>query len=906
MSDGAMPPINLRCECRQNPLGIDVRWPRLSWEMAENRRGTRQTAYQILVASSEDLVRREEADIWDSGRVASGRSFHVDFGGPALRPRQHCHWAVRVWDEEDRATGLATPVWWEMGLLEAEDWQARWIGVADNAAGNDTGDVPKPCRSHLLRKDFEATGPLTGARAYVSGLGCYELWLNGQRVGRDVLTPGWTTYAKRVQYQTYDVTSLLRPGRNVIGAITGNGWWSSGLGFSRGMSQRTTAGSPRIILQLELEHGDGTSHTIVSDATWRAHPSPIVEDTLYHGEVYDARLEQPGWSEPGFDDGVWAAPKILPDPVDVLVAQQTDTIRVTAELPAVAVTQPQPDVTVFDFGQNHAGRPRLKVTGSRGTRLQIRFAEILTADGMLDRRNLGGARATAAYTLKGSGEEVWEPRFTYCGYRYAELTGCPGQPPANALTSCVLHSAVPVAGRFECSDELLNHIQRNILASQRSNMFSVPTDCPQRDERLGWTGDAQAFAPTACWNMDMASFFAKYLRDMRDSQHESGYVHDVAPAVAVRGPAAPGWGDAIVIIPWTLYRFYEDKRVIEENYAAMRAWVDYMKAHALGYLYECEHSQVKDGYGDWIAVVESPKKPIAAAFFYYSTKLLAQMGRIIGRDDDAQEYTTLARHIAEAFNASFFDPQTSHYLGATQSANILPLAFGVTPPEHRPAVLENIVRDIRQREDHLSAGFLGTAYLLPLLSDNGYHDLAYRLATQRTYPSWGYMIECGATAISERWNPDTGNLNMNSWNHFALGAIGQWFYESLAGLNILEPRPRAEDEPHARFLIRPRPAGDLTSASAAYESLHGPLRSAWRREANTLQLDVTIPPNSLARVCVPTGGQANARVFEGETTLLRDGRTEETVDGLRFESFDTEGYAVFTAAAGSYTFRTEF
>jgi alpha-L-rhamnosidase len=894
--------VNLRCEYRDNPLGLDVLRPRLSWQIDDPRRGARQTAYQVCVATDERLLAGGRPDVWDSGVVRCEQSIHVAYAGPALESSARYVWTVRIWDQNGQPSGFAAPAWWEMGLLQASDWQARWISTpAENPRGQH--DPQRlPCRSQYMRRQFMARHDVVQARVYATGLGCYELWMNGARVGQDLFTPEWTLYDRRIQYQTYDVTALLRRGLNAVGAVLGNGWWAGGLSLGRGQIERTSAGNLRLLLQLRLDYADGTTETVASDDAWRAHPSPIVENTFYHGETQDARLELPGWDRPGLDDTDWSPVVVLPDRIDHLVAQSAHTIRVTQELAPRSVTQPSPGKYIFDFGQNHAGRCRLKVHGPRGTRVQLRFAEVLNPDGTLDTRNLVGARSTDEYILAGEGEEVWEPRFTYRGYRYVELTGHPDRPSLDTLVSQVLHSALPMTGEFACSNELLNQIQHNIVWAQRSNLHSVPTDCPQRDERLGWLGDAHVFAPTGCWNMDMASLFTKWLRDIRDSQGSDGHVPDVAPAAVVHGPAAPGWGDAIAGVPWTLFQFYGDLRVIEENYAALRAWVEYMRAHAPHHLYECPHARQVNGYGDWIAPVESPRAPIASAFYYYSTQLLARMARIIGREGYAAEYANLAQQIRAAFHGAFFDEQTNNYLGAAQTANILPLAFGLTPPERRAAVLANLVRDIEARQTHLSTGFIGTAYVLPLLSQNGYHELAYGLATQRTYPSWGYMIDCGATTMCELWNPDTGDPRMNSWNHFALGSIGQWFYECLAGVNVDTPVLRPGAPVRQRFTIRPRPVGDLTWARASFESLSGTLRCYWQRDSDQLRLEAAIPPNTTACLCIPTLGWHSALISEGGTKLVQSGTVVGRADELEFERIDDEGYAVFIAGAGRYVF----
>ena len=569
-------------------------------------------------------------------------------------------------------------------------------------------------------------------------------------------------------------------------------------------------------------------------------------------------------------------------PLGRLAAQVGPPIRVTEELEAVSVTEPLPGVYVYDFGQNASGRARLKVSGPRGTRIQIRFAEVLKPDGNIYTDNYRSARATDVYVLKGGGEEVWEPRFTYRGFRYAELTGYPSAPPKDALTARVLHSAPPMAGTFECSHELINRIHGNIVWGQRSNLHSVPTDCPQRDERLGWTGDVQCFAPTSCWNMEMAAFYAKWMRDLGDSQHEDGGVTDVVPGLW-DPPGSPAWGDVVTVVPWTVYQFYGDTRIIEETYDSMAAWINHMRnADNDGGLF------VRQGHGDWVSVENSPNKPIAGAYQYHSTNLLANMAQAIGRGSDAETYREQARAIAGEFNKRYFDTAMNSYKGGTQTANLLPLYFGITPEDRREAVARNLVQDIVDHTCHLTTGFLGTAYLMPVLTGMGHHDVAGRLAVQRTYPSWGYMVDNGATTIWERWNSnriEEVGAGMNSFNHFCLGAVGQWFFEALAGINPAEPGFK-------RIVIRPRPFNGLVWAKASYPSMYGLIRSGWRIDSGKFVMEIEIPHNTSALVYVPA---ADAGVV---TEGGRPAAQSEAVTFLRQQ----DGAAVYEVGSGAYRF----
>ncbi|HOS91931.1 MAG TPA: family 78 glycoside hydrolase catalytic domain, partial [Armatimonadota bacterium] len=754
---------------------------------------------------------------------------------------------------------------------------AQWGAAPYGTPGQGGGG--RNLRSQCFRKEFRLDQPVTSARAYVSGLGLYELRINGRKVGADELAPGWTLYDKRVQYQTFDVTDLLRSGRNAVGAVVGNGWWSGRI------SWRTPPPGVRNVLrfvcELDVELANGEHVLVATDDSWRAHESPVLSDDLYDGETYDARLAMPGWDQPGFDDREWRPTAIIADDIGRLVAQRGPAIRCTHALAPKAITEPSPGVFVFDFGQNLAGRERLRVKGPAGTAVRIRFAEVLNPDGSIYTENYRSAKATDTYILRGDGEETWAPRFTYRGFRYAEVTGFPGKPAADALTAEAVHSDAPVIGRFECSEPLLNQIQHNIVWGQRSNMHSVPTDCPQRDERLGWTGDAQAFAPTACWNMDMASFFAKWMLDLRDSQGPGGEVADIAP-VGAPSAGSPAWADVITIVPWNVFRFYGDARLVDTSFDSMRGWVEYMRRHAPNHLYE------REGYGDWIAPVGTAKKPIGTAYYYLSARRLAEMAAARGRDLDAKQYLALADDIARAFNEAYLAPD-GNYPGGTQTANLLPLAFGITPADRRAEVAAHIAQDVRGRNEHLSTGFLGTAFLLPVLSDMGYHDLAYRVATQRTYPSWGYMVEKGATTIWELWNSDTEGPGMNSRNHFALGGVGEWFYEYLAGI-----RPDADHPGFEHFTVWPRPVAGLAWAKADYNSPHGRIRSAWRLDGDRLVMDVEVPANTTATIHVPTTDVS--RIREG-------GRVSSPRAGLTYRG-ESSGAAIFDAVARRYHLET--
>ncbi len=1032
--EGPGRPSNLRCEYRVNPLGLEVGRPRLSWQVNDPRRGAVQTAYQVII-ESDGSAKVGGAPLWDSGKTRSDACSQVPYGGPTLLSGQRCTWRVRTWDRQDRPSEFSEPAWWEMGLLEPKDWQARWMtreptadageidwgdwiwspaedqrevfsrrvfevsdpgrvesafvtltvddsfvlhvngrerGRSGNSRIGHTFDLREDLRpgrnviavemrdsdgvcgllaagrivaanqpvdlrsdvhwcvspktspgwqqpefddaswprarvvapygggpwnqikvaagereSICLRRELTITGEVKRARIYASGLGLYELRLDGRRVGSQALAPNWTDYSRRVEYQTFDVTPQLRPGRHALGAVLGNGWWAMTLGWASHTRQERE--EPRFILQLDIEYVDGSRQRCVTDHSWRIHPSPIRRNSIYDGEEYDARLEAEKWDQTGFDDSGWERARVCDDPVNLLVAASCEPIEVTQELRAVSVTHPSADAHVFDFGQNMAGRARLQVNGPRGTRIQLAFGELLGTDGHIYRGNLRGARATDVYILRGGGPEVWEPRFTYHGFRYCEVTGYPGTPAPESLVALALHSAVEQIGRFECSNALLNTIFRNMLWTQRSNLFGLLTDCCQRDERLGWTGDTQLFAATACWNMQMGPLLAKWMRDVRDAQGSDGCVPDVVPSLGERKAGKPGWGDACIIVPWTVYRMYGDTRIIEDNYTAMAAWLDYLRGHSRDDLCRL------DTFGDWVAPAASPKAPLANAYCYHSHRLMAEMAGVIGRSEDARRFAARADRIAAAFNRAYWDSDRSSYAGRTQTANLLPLWFGLVPDDRRAMLLDQIAADVRGHGDHLTTGFVGSAYLLPALAAGGHEEVAYALATQTNCPSWGYMVKQGATTFWERWDSDRLGPRMNSHNQPALASMGRWLYESLGGI-------QAETPGFRRITIRPQPAGDLTWARAEYLSPLGPIHSDWRRTADGLEWKVVVPPGATARLCVPTGREPRPTIHESPQCLVRAGRVEAATGNVRFVRIDASG-SVFDVDSGEYHFR---
>lgn len=866
----------LKCEFQENPVGIDRAQPLLQWKIRDDRRGAQQTAWQVIVSATPEGAENREGDVWDSGKVESGQSVHVRYEGQDLESQQSYFWSVRVWDMNGEASDWSEIASWEMGLLNESDMQAQWIARSKD----------NPGRSVNMRKEFNLENKnISKARVYVTGLGNYVLFLNGERVGKDLLTPGWTHYPVRLEYQVYDVKDLLESGKNAAGAVLGNMWWSGGLGWAGG--QKYSEGPLKFLMQLDVNYEDGTSQTVISDNTWKWADSPIWADHIYDGEKYDANLEQPGWDEPDFDDSGWA--EVEPASYEgTLHGPNAPALRHHENLQAVTLNEPVQGEYVYDFGQNLVGWASIKINAPKGDTVVFRYAELLHDDGTVAQENLRSAKATDMIVSNGE-EIVWEPKFTYHGFRYVQVSGLNYKPGINDLTGKVIYTDQPVVGHFESSNELINKLNQNVVRAQKGNFYPAPTDCPQRDERLGWMGDAQIFAPTANFNMHLDRYWSKWMFDITDGQDEEGWVYDVNPPIVVSGPSKPGWGDAVVIIPWINYRYYGNKRIIEENYEGMKAWVEYMRKNSENNIYFWEQNGWY-GYGDWIAVEPSPGKPIGSAYYFYSAKLLGEMAEIIGKTEDANEYRRLAEQIAESFHNEYWDEEKMNYPGGTQTANLLPLAFGLTPDELEDQVVENLIRNVREKDGHPTTGFLGTGYILPMLSKYGHHDVAYEMMNKTDYPSWGYMVQQGATTIWELWNSDTERPEgMNSRNHFALGCVGEWIWNTLAGINISDEQPGFR-----QVIISPKPSGDLKWAKAEYETNYGLLAVDWKQEEGTFTLNLTVPPNTTAVVELPDAGE-NAIIWEGGKEI-----GTEDIDGI----IDIKAGKIYTAA-GKYAFKVE-
>ena len=873
----------LRCEYRVDPLGIDVTEPRLSWIIESDQRNQKQNAYQILVASSQENLKKGQGDLWDSGKVDSGQTAHIVYKGKPLRSRIECYWKVRVWDGQDNLSVWSKPAYWTMGLVDPKHREAKWIGYDVNAQGTKASKdelvLPAP---RYLRNVFWVYKPIRRATVYASALGLYEIHINGQRVGEDYFTPGWTDYSKRVYYQTYDVTDLLRKGSNGVGVILADGWYAGYIGF--GKKREHYGKDPRFFMQLEVEYADGTREITVTDESWKATYGPHLEADFLMGETYDARKEMPGWDRPGFDDSAWGDVTVTETVPGLLQSYPGLTVRKQLEIEPVKIAEPKEGTFVFDLGQNFAGWAQLRVNGEAGTKVVLRFAEVLNPDGTIYTTNLRAARCTDTYILKGNGTEIWEPRFTYHGFRYVEVTGYPGKAGPSAITGIVVHSDTPVVGSFECSNPMVNKLYKNIAWSQRSNFLEVPTDCPQRDERLGWTGDAQIFIRTATYNMDVAAFFTKWLVDLEDAQNQNGAFPDVAPRKVAMGDGVAAWGDAGVICPWTIYKVYGDKRVIEKHYESMKKWIAFLQTNSKELL------RPAYGYGDWVAVgSDTPKDVIATAYFAYSTRLLSEMAAAIGKNEDAEKYEALFQQIKEAFNKAYVSDD-GKIKGDTQTCYCLALYFDLLPEQKRELAEGFLIKALGEKDWHLSTGFVGLSYLLPALTQMGHLDIAYRLLANDTFPSWGYSIKHGATSIWERWDGWTAEKGfqdpgMNSFNHYAFGSVGRWLFGTVAGIDIDAPA-------YKRIIIQPRPGGGMTYAGAAYDSIAGKIESCWRTDCGEFELDVTIPANTTATIYIPASDAES---------VLESGWPASTAEGVRQVGMQDET-AVFQVGSGQYRF----
>jgi alpha-L-rhamnosidase len=869
----------LRCEYLENPLGIDVAKPRLDWLMRGDERGQRQTAYQVLVATTPELLKQDNADLWDSGPVESDRSIQIEYAGKPLPSHARCWWKVRVWDKDNRPTNWSKPAQWSMGILDPAGWQAKWIAYTKDLPYDAqwTQSAPSP----VFRKSFEIGQPIRSATVSVCGLGFYELHLNGGKVGDHVLDPAFTRYDRRALYVTYDVTGLLKQGQNAIGAMLGNGWYNSYARDAWDFDKAPWRDRPTLLLQFRIVLADGTVQTVASDGSWRATIGPVVRDGIRNGEVYDASREMSGWDTPGYNDSSWGAAEVVAGPKGVLRAQMLPAAKIMETITPVAVTEPKPGVFVVDMGRNIAGWTRLKVAGPAGTRVVMRSGERLNPEGLLDASIIrmhvhSGTFQTDTYILKGQGTEVWEPRFTYNGFRYVEVTGFPGKPSVDNFRGMVIHTAFRDAGSFECSNDLLNKIQTLTLRSYRGNFADgYPTDCPHR-EKNGWTGDAHLAAEQAMYNFDNTAAYRKWMNDFADEQQPDGNLPGIVPTSGwgYQWGNGPAWDSASVLIPWYLYQYCGDTRVLADHYEGMRRYVDYMTARSKDHL-------VSHGLGDWVpANTETPVIVTSSGYYFIDAMIVSNTAGILNKADDFEKYQTLGLEIRSAFNAKLYKGN-GIYANGSQTALSCAIYQALADYKERGLAVARLAENVKRNGYHLDTGILGAKYIFHALSANGQHELAYRIATQTTAPSYGDWIRRGATTLWEDWGDGA------SRNHIMFGDISAWFYQTLGGIN-LDP-----DEPaFKRTIIRPQPVGDLQWVRARHESPYGTVACQWRRSGKGLTVNVTIPPNTTAKVHVPAGS---------EQSVSESGGPASKAPGVEFLRME-DGAAVFAVVSGKYEF----
>ncbi|MFC4600530.1 family 78 glycoside hydrolase catalytic domain [Cohnella hongkongensis] len=871
-------------EGRRCPLGLDATAPMLGWTFASSRSPSRaQSAYRILVATSEERLADGRPDVWDSGKRAGSGHAAIAYEGAELEARRRYYWQVTVWDEQNRSSD--SPVsWWETGMLRGGRWIGRWIGGAPE------GDLP------LFRRSFRIEKPVRRARAYISGLGHYELRLNGVKVGDYELDPGWTDYDKTVLYTVYDITDSLAQGENALGILLGNGFYHVEGG--RYTKFKDSYGAPRCLADLVVDYADGTSETIGTDRSWRTASGPLAFSCIYGGEDYDAGREPHGWDRPGFAEGVdWSGAAEVEAPSGELVAQPAPPVRVMERLTPVSVTEPKPGVFVVDLGRNFSGWAEIAVSGSRGATVKLVPAELLTDEGLANQKWTGSPYEWN-YTLKGEGTECWRPRFTYYGFRYVQIEGVEavapedgsldrrGRPLLHRIEGQMIYPDIRTTGSFRCSDDRLNRIHEIIDRAILSNMKSVLTDCPHR-EKLGWLEQVHLMGPSMMFNYDIEALLMKVLADIADAQQPDGLIPTTAPEYVVfREPwdvfrHAAAWGGAFVLAAWELLQRYGNAGVLQRHYDSMRRYIDYLTATADGHI-------LRDGLGDWYDVgpkgpgfSQNTPVPLAETAIYYKLTVVMQSIAVqLGLEGDRDVYARLADSIKAAFNREFFDERTALYAEGSDAALAMPLAIGLAPDVHRDALFARLVRNIEERGDRTTSGDVGHRYVLLALARGGRADLIYRMTRSTDTPGYGYQIANGATTLTEAWNgPTVGK----SQNHFMLGHLEEWLYAGLAGLDY---RYRPETGRFA-VTVKPTVVGDVRWAEARHKLRSGLSSVRWERgEGRELSVAVEIPVNADGFIHIPASGPDAVAV---------------TGDGARFVGYE-EGCAVYRTGSGAFTF----
>lgn len=885
---------HLRVEYLENPEGISVELPRFSWLLTGDGFNRHQSAYQIKVASSKNAL--NEAKIWDSGKITSSETNQIIYKGTDLISGEKYYWSVTVWDENGVSSTSET-AFWSMGNLDFLDWQAQYIG---HNVGYNTKDKYKelylpPAR--YLRHSFTINKNIKRATAYTTALGLYELRLNGNKVGDDYLLPGWTDYNKRLYYQTFDITNQLSQGENVVGAIIADGWYSGYIGYAllvRLDKVRAFYGvNPSFMGQIKIEYQDGTSEIIASNEdTWKANQGPILEADLIMGETYDARLEHTGWDKSGFDDSKWSKPKRYTLPNGQLMASPTTAVKNQETIKPIKITEPKPGTYIFDLGKNIAGIAQLKTQGKTGTKITLRFGEILKSDGTLLTENLRKARATDTYILSGNGIETWEPRFTYHGFQFVEVTGLTEAPTLETITGKKLSSIKTDGSTFSSSNPMTNILFKNIKTTQAANFVDIPTDCPQRDERLGWTGDAQVFARSATYNADVASFFTKFCIDLDDAQRWYGAYPNFAPFPFSRpGQYSPAWMDAGIIIPYTMMQVYNDTRIVEYMYDGMQKFMGFQDKASINYL----RPGAGKNWGDWLAVNESTSNDfIASAYYGYDAKLMSEMAAAIGKSEDAKKYKQDFENIKKAFSEKYIlaDGKT---IEDSMTSYALALYFDLYPEALAPKGAARLAEKIKENGYKFATGFLGTKHVMLALSKYGFHDVSYKLFQQKEYPSWGYSIDNGSTSIWERWNSFTKdnsknsdlNAAMNSFSHYAFGSVTEWMFQHAAGIDT-------KSEGYKSILIKPAISKEIDFINGSTKTLNGEITSNWEIKRNDFYMTVKIPVNTTAQIYIPTDNQSKIKLNDSS---LKNNKNYTLITANAKETIIEVGSGTYTIKA---------
>jgi alpha-L-rhamnosidase len=924
-------PEYLRCEYLENPF-IDEKKPRLSWVLSSQIRNQYQTAYRILVASTIELLEPGKADLWDSEKVLSDKSSQIIYGGKPLQSRQKCFWKIQSWDKKDQPGEWSQPAYWEMGLLAETDWESEWIGKDFSTT---TQPIPFKNKELLLppspifRKKIDLPAKVTKARLYVTSLGLYEYLINGEKVGDDFLAPGWTDYDKRVYYHVYDVTEKLNQGAHVLQARLSPGWYSGYIGYALLVGNPVVRAfygdTPALKAQLEITYDNGEKATFSTNENWKVTTGGIRESDILHGETFDARKVPENWGMTAFEDQNWPYAQIIDVGKRNLEIYPAQPVQVTDVIQPISVTEQDKGKFIFNMGQNFAGVVRLKVKGNAGDKVVLKFGEMLHPDGRLMDENLRMARATDTYILRGDPEgEEWTPSFTYHGFQYVEVTGFPGTPGKENITGLVLGSNTPRVGHFETDHPMVNQLYQNIVWTQRANFVDIPTDCPQRDERMGWTGDAQTYAGTAAINMDVSAFFTKWIQDLHDAQWEYGAYPDYAPAPRVRSTDtyAPGWMEAGIINPYEQYKAYGDTRIIKKGWESMEKFMAFHNKKSKGVYFYPEGSfsdlNPKGGYGDWLSVgKKTPPDMLATMYYGYVAQLMAEMAIAIGKSDRALYYQNLAKKIKAAFADHYLEKETARlttnaaaygdgsgyvdgqmgFSGNTQTAYANAIFLDFLNETQKKQAGDHLAQLIHENDGKLATGFLGAKQLLPALSATGHSDLAYQLLLKEEYPSWGFEIKNGATTIWERWDsyvkddPEkmaSLNNGMNSFSHYAFGSVFEWMFHNMAGIQPVEAG-------YKTFIIRPEIPGDeINYVKASHQSINGDISSSWKKVGEKLEMEVTIPVNTQATVFVPA---------KNELDILLDGKQLHLQEGITTGNF-YNGLQAVKLGSGKYHFES--